>query len=76
MYFIYSFLMGAAALLLSPYWVVKGLRQEKNTCRTCASGLDCLLRLSANCLRIVRVRFGFTLSPSASFSPASASPSA
>lgn len=29
MYFIYSFLMGAAALLLLPYWIVKGLRQGK-----------------------------------------------
>jgi len=28
-YFIYSFLMGAAALLLLPYWVIKGLRQGK-----------------------------------------------
>jgi 3-deoxy-D-manno-octulosonic-acid transferase len=28
-YFIYSFLMGAAALLLIPYWVIKGLRQGK-----------------------------------------------
>jgi 3-deoxy-D-manno-octulosonic-acid transferase len=28
-YFIYSFLMGAAALLLLPYWLVKGLRQGK-----------------------------------------------
>lgn len=29
MYFIYSLLMGAAALLLLPYWLVKGLRQGK-----------------------------------------------
>ncbi len=29
MYFIYSFLMGAAALLLLPYWLIKGLRQGK-----------------------------------------------
>ena len=29
MYFIYSFLMGAAALLLLPYWLIKGLRQKK-----------------------------------------------
>lgn len=29
MYFIYSLLMGLAALLLTPYWVVKGLRQGK-----------------------------------------------
>ena len=29
MYFIYSFLMGAAALLLFPYWLVRGLRQGK-----------------------------------------------
>ena len=29
MYVIYSFLMGAAALLLLPYWLVKGLRQRK-----------------------------------------------
>jgi 3-deoxy-D-manno-octulosonic-acid transferase len=28
-YFIYSFLMGAAALLLAPYWLVKGLRDGK-----------------------------------------------
>jgi 3-deoxy-D-manno-octulosonic-acid transferase len=28
-YFIYSFLMGLAALLLAPYWLVKGLRQGK-----------------------------------------------
>jgi 3-deoxy-D-manno-octulosonic-acid transferase len=28
-YFIYSFLMGTAALLLLPYWLVKGLRQGK-----------------------------------------------
>jgi 3-deoxy-D-manno-octulosonic-acid transferase len=28
-YFVYSFLMGAAALLLSPYWLAKGLRQRK-----------------------------------------------
>jgi 3-deoxy-D-manno-octulosonic-acid transferase len=28
-YFIYSFLMGAAALLLAPYWIVKGLRHGK-----------------------------------------------
>jgi 3-deoxy-D-manno-octulosonic-acid transferase len=28
-YFIYSFLMGAAALLLLPYWVIKGLRHGK-----------------------------------------------
>jgi 3-deoxy-D-manno-octulosonic-acid transferase len=28
-YFIYSFLMGAAALLLSPYWLVSGLRRGK-----------------------------------------------
>jgi 3-deoxy-D-manno-octulosonic-acid transferase len=28
-YVIYSFLMGAAALLLLPYWLVKGLRQRK-----------------------------------------------
>ncbi len=29
MYFIYSFLMGAATLLLVPYWLIKGLRQKK-----------------------------------------------
>ena len=29
MYFIYSFLMGLAALLLSPYWLVQGLRHGK-----------------------------------------------
>ena len=29
MYFIYSLLMGLAALLLTPYWVVKGLRHDK-----------------------------------------------
>lgn len=29
MYFVYSFLMGTAALLLLPYWLVKGLRQGK-----------------------------------------------
>ena len=29
MYFIYSLLMGLAALLLTPYWVVKGLRHGK-----------------------------------------------
>ena len=29
MYFVYSFLMGAAALLLLPYWLIKGLRQRK-----------------------------------------------
>jgi 3-deoxy-D-manno-octulosonic-acid transferase len=28
-YFVYSFLMGAAALLLLPYWLIKGLRQRK-----------------------------------------------
>jgi 3-deoxy-D-manno-octulosonic-acid transferase len=28
-YFIYSFLMGFAALLLAPYWLVKGLRRGK-----------------------------------------------
>jgi 3-deoxy-D-manno-octulosonic-acid transferase len=28
-YFVYSFMMGAAALLLSPYWLLKGLRQGK-----------------------------------------------
>jgi len=28
-YFIYSFLMGLAALLLAPYWVVQGLRHGK-----------------------------------------------
>jgi 3-deoxy-D-manno-octulosonic-acid transferase len=28
-YFIYSFLMGAAALLLAPYWLAKGLRDGK-----------------------------------------------
>ena len=29
MYFVYSFLMGTAALLLLPYWLVKGLRHGK-----------------------------------------------
>ncbi len=29
MYFIYSLLMGLAALLLTPYWIVKGLRHGK-----------------------------------------------
>ncbi len=29
MYFIYSFLMGLAALLLAPYWLVQGLRYGK-----------------------------------------------
>ena len=29
MYFIYSFLMGTAALLLLPYWLVRGLREGK-----------------------------------------------
>ena len=29
MYFIYSFLMGLAALLLTPYWLVKGMRHGK-----------------------------------------------
>lgn len=29
MYFIYSFLMGIAALLLTPFWVVQGLRHGK-----------------------------------------------
>ena len=29
MYFVYSFLMGLAALLLLPYWLVQGLRQGK-----------------------------------------------
>jgi 3-deoxy-D-manno-octulosonic-acid transferase len=28
-YFLYSFLMGLAALLTSPYWLVKGLRHDK-----------------------------------------------
>jgi 3-deoxy-D-manno-octulosonic-acid transferase len=31
-YFIYSFLMGTAALLLLPYWLIKGLRQGKYLC--------------------------------------------
>ncbi|HEX8763513.1 MAG TPA: 3-deoxy-D-manno-octulosonic acid transferase [Candidatus Acidoferrum sp.] len=30
MYFIYSLLMGFAALLLTPYWVVKGLRRGRS----------------------------------------------
>ena len=30
MYFIYSFLMGLAALLLVPYWLVQGLRHGKH----------------------------------------------
>ncbi len=30
MYFIYSFLMGIAALLLTPFWVVQGLRHGKH----------------------------------------------
>lgn len=29
MYFVYSFLMGLAALLSAPYWIIKGLRQGK-----------------------------------------------
>jgi 3-deoxy-D-manno-octulosonic-acid transferase len=29
LYFIYSFLMGVAALLLAPYWAVKGIRHGK-----------------------------------------------
>ena len=29
MYFIYSLLMGLAALLLTPYWLVQGLRHGK-----------------------------------------------
>ena len=29
MYFVYSFLMGAAAILLLPYWLIKGLRERK-----------------------------------------------
>ena len=29
MYFVYSLLMGLAALLLVPYWLVQGLRQRK-----------------------------------------------
>jgi 3-deoxy-D-manno-octulosonic-acid transferase len=29
LYFLYSFLMGLAALLLTPYWVVQGLRHRK-----------------------------------------------
>lgn len=29
MYFVYSLLMGLAAVLLTPYWLVKGLRQGK-----------------------------------------------
>jgi len=28
-YFIYSFLTGAAALMLLPYWLVRGLREGK-----------------------------------------------
>jgi 3-deoxy-D-manno-octulosonic-acid transferase len=28
-YFVYSFLMGAAALLLLPYWLIRGLRHKK-----------------------------------------------
>ena len=30
MYFIYSFLLGLAALLLTPYWLVQGLRHGKH----------------------------------------------
>ena len=29
MYFVYSFLMGLAALLSAPYWIIKGLRHGK-----------------------------------------------
>jgi 3-deoxy-D-manno-octulosonic-acid transferase len=48
-YFIYSFLMGAAALLLSPYWLVKGLRERKylsNLRERLGLSLDPLSRLS------------------------------
>ena len=51
MYFIYSFLMGLAALLLTPYWLVKGLRHGKylsNIGERLGFSFPALAKLSAN----------------------------
>ena len=51
MYFIYSFLMGLAALLLMPYWLVKGLRHGKylsNTGERLGFSFPALAKLPAN----------------------------
>ena len=50
MYFIYSLLMGLAALLLTPYWVVKGLRHRKyfsNLKERLGSSFPALAKLNA-----------------------------
>ena len=51
MYFIYSFLMGLAALLLVPYWLVQGLRNGKylsNLGERLGSSFPALAKLGAN----------------------------
>ena len=51
MYFIYSFLMGLAALLLVPYWLVQGLRNGKylsNLGERLGSSFPALVKLPAN----------------------------
>jgi len=50
-YFIYSSLMGLAALLLMPYWIVKGLRHGKylsNLGERLGFSFPALAKLSAN----------------------------
>ena len=51
MYFIYSFLLGFAALLLGPYWLVQGLRHGKylsNLGERLGFSFPALAKLSAN----------------------------
>jgi 3-deoxy-D-manno-octulosonic-acid transferase len=64
-YFIYSFLMGAAAVLLLPYWLVKGLRQGKylfNLKERFGLGVSSLTALPAGAIWIHAVSVGELLS--------------
>ena len=57
MYFIYSLLMGLAALLLTPYWVVKGLRHSKyfsNLKQRLGFSFPALAKLPADRLQLER----------------------
>ena len=63
MYFIYSLLMGLVALLLTPYWIVQGIRHGKYFSNLGQRLGFSFPSLSQTVLKIVLALFGFMLFP-------------
>jgi len=69
-YFLYSVLMGLAALLTSPYWLIQGLRHGKYLSNLSQRLGFSISELRKNSPLNIPAPSGFTPSPSAKPSPA------